>query len=61
MIGLASSVLFDKAKPLNPVNRRISIIVLNKATEAAIGFEEGKVSVKPQDVPKELKQPKTAS
>ncbi len=61
VIGLASSVLFDKAKPLNPVNRRISIIVLNKATEAAIGLEEGKVSVKPQDVPKELKQPKTAS
>lgn len=61
VIGLASSVLFDKTKPQNPINRRISIIVLNKATEAAIGMEEEKISVKPPDVPKALKQPKTAS
>ncbi len=33
VVGLASSVLFDQADPANPVNRRISIIVLNKRTE----------------------------
>ncbi|MDR3322744.1 MAG: flagellar motor protein MotB [Zoogloeaceae bacterium] len=34
--GLSSSVLFDPNDPLNPINRRISIIVLNKRTETAI-------------------------
>jgi chemotaxis protein MotB len=36
VVGLASAVLFDKKDPLNPINRRISIIVMNKeAAEAA--------------------------
>ncbi len=36
LVGLASAVPYDRADPLNPVNRRISIIVLNKHTEEAI-------------------------
>ncbi len=36
VVGLASSVLFDKERPYNPINRRISIIVMNKRTEEAI-------------------------
>lgn len=39
VVGLASSVLFDKADPYNPINRRISIIVMNKRTEEAIQHE----------------------
>ncbi|MEP7313625.1 MAG: flagellar motor protein MotB [Pseudomonadota bacterium] len=35
VVGLASSVLFDKADPLNPINRRISIIVMTKQAEQA--------------------------
>ena len=31
--GLASSMLFDQADPLNPVNRRISILVMNRDAE----------------------------
>jgi len=31
--GLASSVLFDPADPLSPVNRRISILVMNRDAE----------------------------
>lgn len=38
VIGLASSVLFDKKNPKSPINRRISIIVMNKATEKSIGL-----------------------
>jgi chemotaxis protein MotB len=35
VVGLSSVVLFDKTDPTNPVNRRISIIVMsNKAVEA---------------------------
>ncbi len=33
VVGLSSAVLFDKKDPLNPVNRRISIIVMNKQAE----------------------------
>ncbi|OIQ85495.1 motility protein B [mine drainage metagenome] len=43
VVGLSSAVPFDKANPLNPINRRISIIVLNKQTEDAILHDEGKL------------------
>jgi chemotaxis protein MotB len=41
VVGLASSVLLDPAAPESPVNRRISIVVMNKRTEAAINAENG--------------------
>jgi chemotaxis protein MotB len=34
VVGLASSVPFDKQNPFNPINRRISIIVMTKSAEA---------------------------
>jgi chemotaxis protein MotB len=34
VVGLASSVLFDRKNPYNPINRRISIIVMTKNAEA---------------------------
>ena len=46
VVGLASTVLFDK-DPRNPINRRISIIVMNKATVESIIENEG--SIKPKD------------
>lgn len=42
VLGLGSTVLFDKNDPASPINRRISIIVLNKRTEAAI-LSDGRV------------------
>lgn len=44
VVGLADSVLFDKANPYNPVNRRISIVVLNKATQRAIGLDDATIA-----------------
>lgn len=41
VVGLASSVLLDTAVPDSPVNRRISIIVMNRRTEEAIMHENG--------------------
>ena len=41
VVGLASTTLFDKSDPLNPVNRRISIVVMNKKTEESIAKGEG--------------------
>lgn len=41
VVGLASSVLLDREAPDNAVNRRISIVVMNKRTEMAISQENG--------------------
>ena len=46
VVGLASSVPFGQADAYDPVNRRISIIVMNKRTEEAITKEASGVSVK---------------
>jgi chemotaxis protein MotB len=35
VVGLSSSVLFDKTQPQNPINRRISIVVMTKQAEKA--------------------------
>lgn len=45
VVGLSSAVLFDKLDPLNPVNRRISIIVMNKKAEESAANEGGTVEV----------------
>jgi len=45
VVGLASSVPFNNAVPNDPVNRRISIIVMNKRTEDAVTKEAGGVNV----------------
>ncbi|HMN44885.1 MAG TPA: flagellar motor protein MotB [Povalibacter sp.] len=41
VVGLASSVLLDPQAPDSPINRRISIVVMNKRTEDAINHENG--------------------
>jgi len=41
VVGLSSAVLFDADNPLNPINRRISIIVMNKQTEEAVSKDGG--------------------
>ena len=45
VVGLSSSVLFDKNDPLNPINRRISIIVMNKKTEKIVSQDGGEIEV----------------
>jgi chemotaxis protein MotB len=42
VVGLASTVLFDKNDPLSSINRRISIVVLNKRSEENLLQEDGK-------------------
>ena len=45
VVGLSSAVLFDKAQPLNPINRRISIIVMNKKAEESALQDGGSVDI----------------
>ena len=51
VVGLSSSVSFDKNNPSSSVNRRISIIVMNKATLDSIAQNEGKL------LPEKIKKP----
>jgi chemotaxis protein MotB len=43
VVGLGSAIPFDKANPNAPVNRRISIIVMNKKAEEAITQESRQI------------------
>lgn len=36
VVGFSSTILFDKVNPRNPINRRMSMIVLNKQAEQAL-------------------------
>lgn len=49
VVGLAASVPFDRVNPGDPVNRRISIIVMNRQAEAA--------SLSQETGPEEIKTP----
>lgn len=42
VVGLSSAVLFDKANPANPVNRRISIVVMSHRAAEAVTEEGGR-------------------
>lgn len=57
VVGLSSAVLFDKKDPLNPINRRISIVVMNEKAEKAVVMESPTLDIDMQDAPdKELLQ-----
>jgi len=45
VVGLSSAVLFNKEEPLSPINRRISLIVMNKKAEEAASHDGGTVGV----------------
>lgn len=50
VVGLSSAALYDKENPFNPINRRISIIVMNKEAEERVINDESAVRVtKKQD------------
>ena len=42
VVGLASAANLDKADPFNPINRRISILVMNKRTEESVIRDGGR-------------------
>ncbi|MEQ1814335.1 MAG: flagellar motor protein MotB, partial [Candidatus Nitrotoga sp.] len=45
VVGLSSAVLFNKEDPLSPVNRRISLVVMNKKAEEAAQHDGGIVKL----------------
>jgi len=45
VVGLASAALYDKENPFNPINRRISIIVMNREAEERVINDESAVKV----------------
>ena len=49
VVGLASAAHLDRKDPFNPINRRISIIVMNKRTEEAVMRDAATLEVPAQD------------
>ena len=48
VVGLSSSVLFDRTHPQNPINRRISIVVMtHDAEQAVLGGRMGELAAGP--------------
>ncbi|WP_432379202.1 flagellar motor protein MotB [Duganella sp. P38] len=45
VVGLASAINLDKADPFNPINRRISIVVMNKRAEDNVLRDGRKIEV----------------
>jgi chemotaxis protein MotB len=51
VVGLADSVPFDKANPSDPINRRISIIMMTKQAQDAALSQEQAEAVPPATLP----------
>ena len=49
VVGLAAAAPLDRADPFNPINRRISIIVMNKRTEDAVMRDAATLDVPGED------------
>ena len=49
VVGLGSAIMMDKENPFNPINRRISLIVMNKETEEELLKDNEQISVSEQD------------
>ena len=49
VVGLASAANLDAKDPFNPINRRISIIVMNKRTEDAVRRDAATLDVPAED------------
>jgi chemotaxis protein MotB len=54
VVGLADSSLLDREDPRNPLNRRISIIVLNKLAEERMNEARGEIEAGNPEALKEL-------
>ncbi|MGF6694881.1 chemotaxis protein MotB [Metapseudomonas resinovorans] len=57
VVGYASSALFDRKDPFNPVNRRIDIIVLTKRAQRAIEGEQGEGDQPADQQPQQAEPP----
>ena len=52
VVGMSATILFDKNDPLNPTNRRIGIVVLNKRTEELLLREDNnQIEASQQNIP----------
>jgi chemotaxis protein MotB len=49
VVGLGSAAHLDRKDPFNPINRRISIIVMNKRTEEAVKRDASSLEVPSED------------
>ncbi|MTW21987.1 flagellar motor protein MotB [Allochromatium palmeri] len=60
VVGFASTIPFDKDNPNNPINRRISLIVMTRETDAAIHEENALLESKGEPAPSTQSMPATS-
>ena len=62
VVGVSSAILFDEENPRNPVNRRISIIVMTKRAEQAAmqGYERKQPAIAPPKAAPPVAAPRPA-
>lgn len=61
VVGYADSALFDAENPLNPINRRIDIVVMNKRAERDMRRQAGAERTAPTEQAPEAAVPEEAS
>ena len=61
VVGLSSSVLFDRENPRNPINRRISIVVMTKQAEAEASKTEAPPMNASSGAPEQLRAAEIAA
>lgn len=49
VVGMGSAIMMDQENPFNPINRRISLIVMNKETSDALLKDNEQISVSESD------------
>jgi chemotaxis protein MotB len=49
VVGMGSAIMMDKENPFNPINRRISLIIMNKETEEELLKDNEQISVSEKD------------
>jgi chemotaxis protein MotB len=50
VVGLGSAIMMDKENPFNPINRRISLIIMNKETEEDLLKDNDQISASESDL-----------
>lgn len=56
VVGLSSAALLDQSNPLNPINRRISIVIMNKTAEENLMKDNGAVDISSKDNKSQITQ-----
>lgn len=56
VVGLSSAALLDQSNPLNPINRRISIVIMNKKAQEDLMRDNSGVDISSKDTQTQIRK-----